>query len=279
MKSLLLVPAAALLVGAGVTTALVHPNPPATATIIEPTASASTSSSQPGSPVVPTVSPSTSVSTSTTSTPKSDPILDPSSSVVSGPVDEAGWVTELPAAFVPVMPAATAELETGLPSLHVSPPVPNAYWSQSQCDWLVDTMTADVELDSAASSRDYSAWDLSLGWWYAQAVANWRFMAQLATEACWHGVAINGSEAASAIKDAMGDGWNGHPAHLKLDTPGTFNANWDTEWTDAYQEIALLFAQVPAAPEYFCLESGWGQAYASSCTPATVLSSLGVAGS
>jgi len=275
VKQLLLVPVVALLVGAGVTTALLRPA--VGPVITEPSATAAVQASpaaRPTSPVVPTVSPSLRASTSTTVPIISAPI---------SPVDEAGWVTTLPAGFAPVMPAATAELALTVPkplsSLHLSAVVPTVYWSESQCDWLSDTMYADIQLDAAEEGRDFSAWNVQLGWWYANVVDEWQFMEGIVTQACWRGGSITGEQAATAIRDAMGDGWNGHPWHMQYDAPGSFGETWDRQWTDAYQEIATLFAQVPDAPLYYCLEGGAGDAAAASCTAASVLGSLGVAGS
>lgn len=270
--------AAVVVVGAGVAlaiTATQHaPASPAVQRIsLAPTSASITPNYQPVSPT-PTDSPT---NLPIIPTPNAAPIT------LAGPVDEAGWTTTLPVGFAPVMPAATAELATqltpALSSLHLSPLVPTEYWSEAECDWLSDTMYADVELDSAAASRDYAALDISLGWWYSNVVDEWRFLEGIATQACWRGGSITGEQASTAIKDAMGDGWNGHPAHLAQDAPGSFDVTWDTQWTDAYQEIAVLFAQVPQAPYYFCLDSGWGQAYASTCTPASILTTLGVASS
>ena len=195
-------------------------------------------------------------------------------------VDEAGWVTVLPAGFAPVMPAATAELALQVPKplsgLHLSAVVPTVYWSESQCDWLSDTMYADIQLDAAEEGRDFSAWNVQLGWWYANVVDEWQFMEGIVTQACWRGGSVTGEQAATAIRDAMGNGWNGHPWHLSQDAPGSFGEHWDYMWSDAYQEIATLFAQVPQAPLYYCLQGGAGDAAASSCTAASVLTSLGV---
>ncbi|HUZ01644.1 MAG TPA: hypothetical protein VMU89_14945 [Thermomicrobiaceae bacterium] len=185
-------------------------------------------------------------------------------------------MTTLPAGFAPVMPAATAELATtlvtpSLASLHLSTSPP-PYWTLSECDWLSDTMYADIQLDSNAVH-----WYSLVGWWYAGEVDNWRFLEGIATQACWRGGVITGEQAATAITDAMNDGWNGHPAHLSQDAPGSSEIPWDRQWTDAYQEIATLFAEVPQAPAYYCLEVwGEGDAACASTTAASVLSSLGV---
>jgi len=242
--------------------------------------------SPPSSPA-PLFKPPQATTTATTMTP--DPCAQPgtipdwcSQRPGNPPVDEIGWVTTLPDGFAPVMPAATAELAIqltpSLSSLHLSPVVPTVYWSESECDWLSDTMYADIQLDGAAASRDYASLDIPLGFWYSNVTDEWRFLEGIATQACWRGGVITGAQAAEAIKDAMGDGWNGHPAHLALDAPGSFDETWDYQWADAYQEIATLFAQVPQSPYYFCMDSGWGQAFASTCTAATVLASLGVKG-
>jgi len=206
------------------------------------------------------------------------------------PVDEAGWVptsandpktwNNIPT-FGPAMPAMTAELalqiSPALSSLHLSPAVPTAYWSQSQCDWLSDTMYADALLDqqNGTLTNLYDG-NLFAALWYSNKVDEWRFIAGIAERACWHGIGINGEQAATAIRDAMGNGWNGHVAHYATDAPGSFQQFWDRAWPDAYQEIATLFAQVPEAPLYFCLQNGWGDAVSSQCTAASVLTSLGV---
>ncbi len=256
----------ALLVGAGVTSALLQPV--SGPEMISQQASAS---AQPVAGAVPTLSPSPSAAMSTIA-----PVI---ATPPAGPVDEAGWVTTLPPGFAPGMPAATAELavqvQPALSGLHLSTSPP-AYWSLAECDWLSDTMYADIQLDSGATGHYFSAWNVPLGFWYANVVDEWQFLEGIATQACWRGGSIGGGQAATAIRDAMGNGWNGHPGHLSQDAPGSFNATWDRQWTDAYQEIATLFAEVPDAPLYFCKQSGMGDAAAASCTAASVLASLGV---
>jgi hypothetical protein len=137
-------------------------------------------------------------------------------------------------------------------------------------------MYADIQIDSAVESRDFSNWNVDLGFWYLNVVDEWRFMEGAITQACWRGGAITGAQAATAVRDAMGDGWNGHPAHYAQDAPGSFDQTWDQQWTDAYQEIVTLLAQVPEAPLYYCLQNGWGDAVSYQCTASSVLSSLGV---
>ncbi|MHB8538164.1 MAG: hypothetical protein ACYDCS_09105 [Candidatus Dormibacteria bacterium] len=204
----------------------------------------------------------------------------PGITATPAPVDEAGWVTTLPPRFAPVMPAATAELavqvQPALSGIHLSTSPP-AYWSLAECDWLSDTMYADIQLDSGAVNSNFSAWNVPLGFWYANVVDEWQFLEGIATQACWRGGVITGEQAATAITDAMGNGWNGHVAHYATDAPGSFDARWDLQWGSAYMEIASLFAQVPQAPWYYC-KLVWGESDAgcSAATAATVLASLGV---
>jgi hypothetical protein len=168
------------------------------------------------------------------------------------------------------------QVSPALGSLHYTT-TPSAYWTVSECDWLVDSLYTDFQIDKGAGIlSNLYAGNLRTAYWYSNAVDEWNFMFGIATQACWRGGAITGDQAATAVRDAMGDGWNGHPAHFATDAAGSFDQFWDRNWTDTYQEIAILFLEVPGAPAAYCMQGGAGTAASSHCTQASVLASLGV---
>jgi len=169
----------------------------------------------------------------------------------------AVWVITAPYPPGAALTAATAELaddtgsfanpaysnyQTVLTLRPVTTVLPPVLWTVSECDWAIDTLTADrgADLWDAAQNPVGS----STYTYYQWSAANWENALQDAQGVCAGTVppAPRPTTDITYFQQAATTHANYIASH------GGSADTWDVTWADAYLELARLFQELPTAP-------------------------------
>jgi hypothetical protein len=159
-------------------------------------------------------------------------------------VDQYGWDISAPYPVAAAMPELTA-----LQALQTNPPLAqsalitvttapaNGLWTAAQCNWALDTMSADYELDRGAAIKYLGNLGLGTSHFYYYASDDWNMAIGDAESECWHNTAADPSYAESDINNfRMAEGT--HAPRVAQYGPSD---TWDVSWADAYLELEQLY--------------------------------------
>lgn len=105
-------------------------------------------------------------------------------------------------------------------------------WSVDECNWALDVLESDLQMDAAAQPQD----------WYSGWAHDWAEAIDIADDNCLLGEVTS----YPAVQGVIADFQSAELIH-QADYGGATDA-WDLEWGDAYLALAQLFAQLPVQP-------------------------------
>lgn len=185
-----------------------------------------------------------------TSTPTPTPTQTPQPSIASDPA--AGWVQSPPYPLQAALTAQTALLADNEGSLAVPPygypalgdlypvtAVPASVpWSPSECNWAMDTLYADQQMDLVDGQSDPSNSS-----YYQWSAGNWASARAVAQSTCQGNGAIDQAATSAAIT-YFGQAAQTHTQAAAAATQGSYLWTWNVSWADAYMELGQLYQQL-----------------------------------
>ncbi len=184
------------------------------------------------------------------SIPTPTPTLTPEPSTAPDPA--AGWVQSPPYPLQAGLTAQTALLADNEGSLAVPPygypalgdlypvtAVPSSVpWTPSECNWAMDTLYADQQMDLVDGQSDPSSSS-----YYQWSAGNWASALAVAQSTCQSDGATDQAAVSAAIM-YFGQAAQTHAQAAAAATQGSYLWTWNVSWADAYMELGQLYQQL-----------------------------------